>query len=215
MHVVTRLPREFGQRGYTADLDAPDPALMALRLCRNGADSLAARMRPVPHGYLHGRRGWSAAAGRATGGAGCSSAPAWGRRSSRPSSPRASTTGGGASVPPDTSRGGHGAAGGFHMLVLGPPPRRGFGEAASSSADRWLPVLRHRRLRPRVRAGRYANCVVLRAGPVLPAGPREALARGPGPSRRARPCGRHRRGNAAATTQRRGASPDERGRVRG
>jgi site-specific DNA-cytosine methylase len=64
-----------------------------------------------------------------------------------------------------------------------------------SSADRWIPVLRHRRIRSRVRARRYANCVVLRAGPVLPAGPREALARGPGPSRRARPCGRHRRRN--------------------
>jgi hypothetical protein len=54
MHVVTRLPREFGQRGYTTDLDAPDPAAIALKFCRSGADSLAARMRPVPLGYLHG-----------------------------------------------------------------------------------------------------------------------------------------------------------------
>jgi hypothetical protein len=46
--------RGYGQRGYTSDLAGPDPAAAALRLCRDGADSLAARMRPVPEGYLHG-----------------------------------------------------------------------------------------------------------------------------------------------------------------
>jgi hypothetical protein len=46
--------RGFGDRGYTSDLAGPDPAAAALRLCRNGADSLAARMRLVPEGYLHG-----------------------------------------------------------------------------------------------------------------------------------------------------------------
>jgi hypothetical protein len=46
--------RTFGERGYVTDLAGPDPAAAALRLCRHGADSLAARMRPVPQGYLHG-----------------------------------------------------------------------------------------------------------------------------------------------------------------
>jgi hypothetical protein len=46
--------REYGHRGSVSDLEAPDPAAMALRLCRHGADSLAARMKPVPLGYLHG-----------------------------------------------------------------------------------------------------------------------------------------------------------------
>src|SRR4051794_23469617 len=56
MQVVLGPPprREYGARGYVSDLAAPDAACMALRLCRHGADSLAARMRPVPQGYLHG-----------------------------------------------------------------------------------------------------------------------------------------------------------------
>jgi hypothetical protein len=56
MQVVLGPPprREYGHRGYVADLAAPDPAAVALRLCRHGADSLAARMKPVPLGYLHG-----------------------------------------------------------------------------------------------------------------------------------------------------------------
>jgi hypothetical protein len=45
--------RDYGDHGYVADLERPDPACVALKLCRNGADSLAARMRPVPEGYLH------------------------------------------------------------------------------------------------------------------------------------------------------------------
>jgi hypothetical protein len=56
MQIVLGPPprRELKERGYVSELAGPDPAAAALRCCRNGADSLAARMRPVPLGYLHG-----------------------------------------------------------------------------------------------------------------------------------------------------------------
>lgn len=50
------VPRvEPEERGYVSRLRRSDPAALALAVCRDGTDSLAARMKAVPDRYVHGR----------------------------------------------------------------------------------------------------------------------------------------------------------------